>query len=110
MTVESVLNSIDWEHNDNIRDLHFVRLAAFSPHLNPLSSQISVRFRTALAKHRINPHKKVLQPLSTNAEQQIENKAIRLDSSSSMSRWGSNPTNLITYCLGIEGMALPTGP
>ncbi|KAJ7824426.1 hypothetical protein B0H13DRAFT_1658521 [Mycena leptocephala] len=75
MTAESVLNRIDWEHNDSIRDLHFVRvLAAFSPHLNPLSSQISVRFRTALAKHRINPHKKVLQPLSTNSEQQIKNK------------------------------------
>ncbi|KAJ6563964.1 hypothetical protein B0H19DRAFT_1285077 [Mycena capillaripes] len=43
MTTESIFTSIDWEHNDNTTDLHFVRV-------------------------------KVLQPLSTNAEQQIENK------------------------------------
>ncbi|KAJ7840472.1 hypothetical protein B0H13DRAFT_2676983 [Mycena leptocephala] len=75
MTAESVNRSIDWTHIDNTTDLHFVRVvAAFSPHLNHLSSEISAHFRTTLAKHRIHPHKKVLQPLSTNAEQQIENK------------------------------------
>ncbi|KAJ6530368.1 hypothetical protein DFH09DRAFT_1044864 [Mycena vulgaris] len=75
MTVETIYSSIDWEHVDNVTDLHFVRvLVNFSPHLNPLSSQISARFRTTLAKHRLEPRKKRLQPLSTNAEQQMENK------------------------------------
>jgi hypothetical protein len=60
---------------DNITDLHFVRvLVDFSPSLNPLSSQVSARFRTALAKHRLEPRKKRLQPLGTNSEQQMENK------------------------------------
>ncbi|KAF7334057.1 hypothetical protein MVEN_02311300 [Mycena venus] len=75
MTVESIYSSIDWEHIDNVSDLHFVRvLVNYSPRLNSLSSQISARFRTTLAKHRLEPRKKRLQPLSTNAEQQMENK------------------------------------
>ncbi|KAJ7696824.1 hypothetical protein B0H17DRAFT_1130828 [Mycena rosella] len=70
-----IKQDIDWTHIDNITNLHFVRVVvAFYPHLNHLSSQISAWFRTALAKHRIHPHKKVLQALSTNAEQQIQNK------------------------------------
>ncbi|KAJ7643162.1 hypothetical protein DFH06DRAFT_999278 [Mycena polygramma] len=57
MTAESIFNSIDWEHIDNTTDLHYV----------------------PLAKHRIEPKKKILQPLSTNAEQQIENKGYQAD-------------------------------
>ncbi|KAJ7690041.1 hypothetical protein B0H14DRAFT_2652539, partial [Mycena olivaceomarginata] len=53
MTTESVLASIDWEHNYSVADLHFVRiLADFIPHLNHLSTEISTRFRTTLAKRR----------------------------------------------------------
>ncbi|KAJ7876307.1 hypothetical protein B0H14DRAFT_3130444, partial [Mycena olivaceomarginata] len=75
MTVETIYSSIDWGHMDNITDLHFVRVIAnFSPHLNHLSSQVSARFRTTLAKHRLEPRKTRLQPLGTNAEQQMENK------------------------------------
>ncbi|KAJ7847404.1 hypothetical protein B0H13DRAFT_2362517 [Mycena leptocephala] len=75
MNVENILSSIDWDHMDNITDLHFVRVVVdFSPHLNPLSSQVSDRFRTTLAKHRLEPRKTRLQPLSTNSEQQIQNK------------------------------------
>ncbi|KAF7358185.1 hypothetical protein MVEN_00867000 [Mycena venus] len=75
MTAESLYDSIDWDHMDNVTDLHFVRvLVDFSPRLNPLSSQVSARFRTALAKRRLEPRKKRLQPLSTNSEQQMENK------------------------------------
>jgi hypothetical protein len=75
MTAESLYLSIDWDHIDNITDLHFVRvLVDYSPRLKQLSSQVSTRFRTVLAKHRLEPRKKHLQPLSTNAEQQMENK------------------------------------
>ncbi|KAJ6521803.1 hypothetical protein DFH09DRAFT_870001, partial [Mycena vulgaris] len=75
MTVESLYDSIDWEHMDNVTNLHFVRvLVDFSPRLNPLSSQVSARFRTALTKHRLESQKKHLQPLSTNSEQQMGNK------------------------------------
>ncbi|KAJ7703927.1 hypothetical protein B0H17DRAFT_1193860 [Mycena rosella] len=75
MMVESLYDSIDWEHMDNITNLHFVRVVVdFSPWLNPLASQVLARFRTALAKHRLEPRKKRLQPLSTNSEQQMENK------------------------------------
>ncbi|KAJ6517043.1 hypothetical protein DFH09DRAFT_1430940 [Mycena vulgaris] len=66
---------IDWEHMDNVTNLHFVRvLVDFSTRLNPLSFQVSARFRTALTKHRLKSQKKHLQPLSTNSEQQMENK------------------------------------
>ncbi|KAF7371606.1 hypothetical protein MVEN_00016000 [Mycena venus] len=58
MTVENIYSSIDWEHMDNVSDLHFVRvLVDFSPHLNPLSCQVLLD-----------------SPLSTNGEQQMENK------------------------------------
>ncbi|KAJ7675501.1 hypothetical protein B0H17DRAFT_1140257 [Mycena rosella] len=56
MTVESLYDSIDWEHMDNITNLHFVRVLVDFPH------------------HRLEPRKKRLQPLSTNSEQQMENK------------------------------------
>ncbi|KAJ7836008.1 hypothetical protein B0H13DRAFT_1913305 [Mycena leptocephala] len=46
--------------------------------LNPTSDCYDdireIGWDSGIAKHRIHPHKKVLQPLSTNAEQQIENK------------------------------------
>ncbi|KAJ7742234.1 hypothetical protein B0H16DRAFT_1728188 [Mycena metata] len=75
MTTESVYQSINWNHVDAITELHYARvLAAFIPHLNHLSPEISARFRTTLALHRLNPHKTILQPLGTNSEHQIENK------------------------------------
>ncbi|KAF8210685.1 hypothetical protein K438DRAFT_1569424, partial [Mycena galopus ATCC 62051] len=78
MTTESVYNSIDWSHNHNIAELHFVRiLADFIPQLNHLSAQISVRFRTTLGKHRLQPTKAILQPLGTNCEREVENKGMQ---------------------------------
>ncbi|KAJ7167969.1 hypothetical protein C8R46DRAFT_898893 [Mycena filopes] len=78
MTAESVWETIDWEHNDNIRDLHFVRvLAEFSPHLSFLQPEISERFRTTLAKHRIPLRKKVLQPTGTNTERQLTSQGMQ---------------------------------
>jgi hypothetical protein len=51
MTTESLLASIDWAHNYSVADLHFVRiLADFIPQLYHLSTEISTRFCTALAK------------------------------------------------------------
>ncbi|KAF8166316.1 hypothetical protein K438DRAFT_1984361 [Mycena galopus ATCC 62051] len=77
MMTESVYSSIDWTHNHNVADLHFVRvLANFIPQLNHLSSQILVRFRTTLAKHRLDPMKAILQPLGTNCEREVENKGM----------------------------------
>ncbi|KAJ7697655.1 hypothetical protein B0H17DRAFT_1130259 [Mycena rosella] len=75
MTAESIFSSINWTHINGTTDNHIVRvLVDYTPHLNHLSAQVSERFRTTLAIHRLRPHKKRLQPLSTNAEQQIENK------------------------------------
>ncbi|KAJ7816341.1 hypothetical protein B0H14DRAFT_2374667, partial [Mycena olivaceomarginata] len=43
-----------------------------------LSSEVSARFRAApIAKRRLPPTKKVLQPLSTNAEREVENKGMK---------------------------------
>ncbi|KAJ7737529.1 hypothetical protein B0H16DRAFT_1762389, partial [Mycena metata] len=72
MTTESIYKSIDWEHNDKINDLHFVRvLVEYSPHLSDLSKAISELFRTVLAKHRIRVTKKKVQNLSTNSEREM---------------------------------------
>jgi hypothetical protein len=78
MTTESVLASIDWEHNYSVADLHFVHiLADFISHLNHLSTEIFTRFRTTLAKRRVAPIKTVLQPLGTNSKQEVENKGMQ---------------------------------
>ncbi|KAJ6478884.1 hypothetical protein C8R45DRAFT_1076622 [Mycena sanguinolenta] len=62
MTTESVFNSIDWDNNHNIANLHFVRvLIEFVPQLQHLSTQ---------------PTRKVLQPLGTNSEREVENKGM----------------------------------
>jgi hypothetical protein len=85
--VENLLSSIDWEHMDTITDLHFVRVVVdFSPHLNQLSSQVSDRFRTTLAR------KTRLQPLSTigsvqTASSKSRTRAIRPVSSTTTNRW-----------------------
>ncbi|KAJ6545695.1 hypothetical protein B0H19DRAFT_1308385 [Mycena capillaripes] len=77
MTTESVYRSIDWQHIEDVTELHFLRvLADYDPHLNHMSTEISARFRTVHAKHRLHPHRKVLQPLPTNAEREVENKGM----------------------------------
>ncbi|KAJ7110688.1 hypothetical protein C8R44DRAFT_934414 [Mycena epipterygia] len=74
MTAENVFDNIDWSQNHNVTDLHFVRvLSEFSPHLHPLSTEISARFRTPpIAKHRLRVCKRVVQPLATNSEREVE--------------------------------------
>ncbi|KAF7372416.1 hypothetical protein MVEN_00102800 [Mycena venus] len=64
MTVESLYDSIDWEHTDNVTDLHF---------------------------HRLEPRKKRLQPLNTNAEQQMENKGYQAGFRDSDEQMGIEP-------------------
>jgi hypothetical protein len=107
MTVETIYSSIDWEHMDNITDLHFVRVIAnFSPHLNHLSSQVSARFRTTLAKHRLEPRKTRLQPLGTNAEQQMENKGYQAGFRDFDKQMGIEPEksdNLLSWNRGDGG-------
>ncbi|KAJ7495704.1 hypothetical protein B0H11DRAFT_2227223 [Mycena galericulata] len=79
MTTESVFSSIDWVHNHSATELHFVRvLAEFTPHLNPLTKEISARFRAApIAKHRLRPDRKTpVQSLATNAEREVENQGM----------------------------------
>ncbi|KAJ7832573.1 hypothetical protein B0H14DRAFT_3142868, partial [Mycena olivaceomarginata] len=107
MTVETLYSSIDWEHMDNITDLHFVRVIAnFSPHLNHLSSQVSARFRTTLAKHRLEPRKTRLQPPGTNAEQQMENKGYQAGFRDFDKQMGIEPEksdNLLSWNRGDGG-------
>ncbi|KAJ7608563.1 hypothetical protein FB45DRAFT_877167 [Roridomyces roridus] len=75
MTVLSLYNTIDWEHLDNVWELHAIRvLVNYLPHLAALSPNISEKFRTTLSKRRLPVRKARLQPLGTNAEQQMENK------------------------------------
>ncbi|KAJ7845025.1 hypothetical protein B0H14DRAFT_2584918 [Mycena olivaceomarginata] len=104
MTTESVLASIDWEHNYSVADLHFVRiLADFIPHLNHLSTEISTRFRTTLAKRRVAPVKTVLQPLGTNSEREVENKGMQsalLDFDKQMGVEPEKSDNILSWVRG----------
>ncbi|KAJ7708549.1 hypothetical protein B0H16DRAFT_1667975 [Mycena metata] len=79
MTVESINQSIDWDHIDNVTDLHLARvLVEFCPHLQHLSTEISARFRTApITKHRLRLCRKVLQGLGTNSEREVENEGMK---------------------------------
>ncbi|KAF7371822.1 hypothetical protein MVEN_00038900 [Mycena venus] len=111
MTAESVFNSIDWTHMNDVTDLHFVRVAESTPpRLHHLKAQISERFRTTLAKHRLPPHKKELQPLSTRGDREIENKGYHNSLLNSRARWELNPKNATTYYPGVVETALHTEP
>ncbi|KAJ7661825.1 hypothetical protein B0H17DRAFT_953379, partial [Mycena rosella] len=79
MTVESVYNSIDWDHNRKVSNLHISRvLVDFSPLLSHLRTEISARFRQQpIAKHRIRVYKKKLQPLATNAEREVTSQGMQ---------------------------------
>ncbi|KAJ7308761.1 hypothetical protein DFH08DRAFT_927373 [Mycena albidolilacea] len=117
MTTESVLASIDWEHNYSVADLHFVRiLADFIPHLNHLSTEISTRFRTTLAKRRVAPVKTVLQPLGTNSEREVENKGMQsalLDFDKQMvaaTTWHTKATDLNSCASNHFGPAASKDP
>ncbi|KAJ7017190.1 hypothetical protein C8F04DRAFT_979773 [Mycena alexandri] len=111
MTTESVMASIDWEHNDSITELHYARvLVEFIPHLNHLAAEISTRFRTTLAIHRLAPHKTILQPLGTNAERQIENQGYQkgfLDFDQQMGIEPEKSDNLLSWSRG-DGAAHAT--
>ncbi|KAJ7621676.1 hypothetical protein B0H17DRAFT_1151772 [Mycena rosella] len=72
------VQSIDWTHIHDITHSHFVRVVVnYHPRLNHLSAQVSEHFRTTLAKHRLPPIKKALQPLPTNSEREVENKGMQ---------------------------------
>ncbi|KAF8168605.1 hypothetical protein K438DRAFT_2064437 [Mycena galopus ATCC 62051] len=104
MTTESVYASIDWTHNHNVADLHFLRvLADFIPHLNDLSTQISARFRTTLAKHRLPVTTAMLQPLGTNCEREVENKGMQnaiFDFDKQTGIEPDNHTNILSWVRG----------
>ncbi|KAJ7865740.1 hypothetical protein B0H14DRAFT_3597939, partial [Mycena olivaceomarginata] len=81
MTVETIYSSIDWEHMDNITDLHFVR-------------------------HRLEPRKTRLQPLGTNTEQQMENKGYQAGFRDFDKQMGIEPEksdNLLSWNRGDGG-------
>ncbi|KAF8144094.1 hypothetical protein K438DRAFT_1910977 [Mycena galopus ATCC 62051] len=104
MTTESVYASIDWTHNHSVADLHFLRvLADFIPHLNNLSTQISARFRTTLAKHRLPVTTAMLQPLGTNCEREVENKGMQnaiFDFDKQTGIEPDNHTNILSWVRG----------
>ncbi|KAJ7874042.1 hypothetical protein B0H14DRAFT_2569452 [Mycena olivaceomarginata] len=104
MTTESLLASIDWAHNYSVADLHFVRVVAdFIPQLYHLSTEISTRFRTALAKRRVAPTKTVLQPLGTNSEREVENKGMQsalLDFDKQMGVEPEKSDNILSWVRG----------
>ncbi|KAJ7016698.1 hypothetical protein C8F04DRAFT_1244801 [Mycena alexandri] len=107
MTTESILKSIDWDHNDRITDLHFVRvLAEFSPHLSHLSAEISELFRTVLAIYRIRVTKKTVQNLSTNSEREMTSQGMQRGRGDFDKQMGIEPSkcdNLLDWIRGDGG-------
>ncbi|KAK6985235.1 hypothetical protein R3P38DRAFT_2463072, partial [Favolaschia claudopus] len=76
LTVHSLFDDIDWDHQDQVQRLHWARvLVDFASPLNPLRKQIISRFRTSpIAKRRMpddRPRTK-FQPLMLNSECETE--------------------------------------
>jgi len=75
MTVDTLMDDIDWNHSRNVQVLHWARvLINYIPELNFLSSEISARFHSSpIALHHMREGQKtVVHPLGTNAEREIE--------------------------------------
>ena len=75
MTVESLWNDINWQHQQTVQALHWAHvLVSYIPELKFLSKEVSLHFCSApVAKHWMcKGQKTVVQPLGTNAEKEIE--------------------------------------
>ncbi|KAF8056279.1 hypothetical protein FPV67DRAFT_1678179 [Lyophyllum atratum] len=75
MTTRSVFHSIDWNHQEEVQALHWVRhLVGFIDELESYRKEVSNLFRgEGIAKHRMREGRKtVVQPLGTNAEKEVE--------------------------------------
>ncbi|KAJ7815211.1 hypothetical protein B0H13DRAFT_2242621 [Mycena leptocephala] len=82
MTTETVFQSIDWSH---------------------IGGEISDRFRTSHALHRIAVSKKVLQPLATNAERELLWQGMQRGLKDFDQQMGINPkttANLLSWVRG----------
>ncbi|KAF8193976.1 hypothetical protein K438DRAFT_2130586 [Mycena galopus ATCC 62051] len=78
MTTENVYSSIDWKHNYDITELHFVR-------------------------RRLPPIQTVLQPLGTNSEREVENRGMQnalLDFDKQMGVEPEKSDNILSWVRG----------
>ncbi|KAJ7801382.1 hypothetical protein B0H14DRAFT_3783336 [Mycena olivaceomarginata] len=74
MTVTSIFADIDWNHEQRVRRLHWVRvLADFIPQLHSLRPEITTLFRTAPISRRPMPDD---QPLMLNSERENESQSM----------------------------------
>ncbi|KAJ7723591.1 hypothetical protein B0H14DRAFT_3519887 [Mycena olivaceomarginata] len=80
MTVTSIFADIDWDHEQRVRRLHWVRvLADFIPQLHPLRPEITALFRTAPIARRPMPDDQPpteCQPLMLNSERETESQGM----------------------------------
>ncbi|KAG6818589.1 hypothetical protein H0H93_003702 [Arthromyces matolae] len=75
MTTWSIFSSIDWEHQNKVQALHWLRvLVGHIDELADMRAKVSHHFRgDDIAKHRMREGRKtVVQPLGTNAEKEVE--------------------------------------
>ncbi|KAJ7336921.1 hypothetical protein DFH08DRAFT_915944 [Mycena albidolilacea] len=80
MTVTSIFADIDWNHEQRVRRLHWVRiLADFIPQLHSLRQEITTLFRTAPIARRPMPDDQPpteCQPLMLNSERETESQGM----------------------------------
>ncbi|KAJ6586290.1 hypothetical protein DFH09DRAFT_1075250 [Mycena vulgaris] len=97
MTVESLYDSIDWEHMDNVTDLHLFASSSTSPHvLTPFhhkSPLASVSPSQSIASSRERNTFNLSVPTPSN---KWRTKAIRLAFATLTSKWESSPRNVTT--------------
>ncbi|KAJ7328681.1 hypothetical protein DFH08DRAFT_940394 [Mycena albidolilacea] len=83
MTVTSIFADIDWNHEQRVRRLHWVRvLADFIPQLHSLRKDITALFRTAPIARRRMPDDQPpteCQPLMLNSERETESQGMSSD-------------------------------
>ncbi|KAF8139550.1 hypothetical protein K438DRAFT_1920852 [Mycena galopus ATCC 62051] len=80
MTVKSLFDDIDWDHEFRVKCLHWTRiLADFIPQLSPLRKQIIDSFRRAPIAKRRMPEDQAptqFQPLMLNSERETESQGM----------------------------------
>jgi hypothetical protein len=80
MTVRSLIDDIDWDHEAHVKRLHWTRvLADYVPQLHPYRKEISSLFRSApIAKRRMpaDHSPTQFQPLMLNSERETESQGM----------------------------------
>jgi hypothetical protein len=80
MTVRSLIDDIDWDHEARVKRLHWTRvLADYVPQLHPYRKEISGLFRSApIAKRRMpaDHSPTQFQPLMLNSERETESQGM----------------------------------